>query len=191
MKDKSHLKLSSCSANTSKHSQITFNRVLMGKRATPLHHCTLPHVRCLYIHSRCLLSSTICSLRQLLYALQRETSSCCTCIHPQSSFVRTLATWAIIYTKEVHRDLAHSWIYSTPPPPPLVWPWWATAGQGRPSGSGKATPGSEPELWPQAQSEMHWSTLPAAIFLPFLHAPLPLLRGSSLLSCLFLELADF
>jgi len=81
----------------------------MGKQAMPLHHYTLPHLRCLYSHSLsvALFTVAVCfflSIPIVNYALHSQTCSRCARIHLQGCIIRTLATWAIFYPREVHQE---------------------------------------------------------------------------------------
>lgn len=176
-RDKSHLLRSVRSANRSKHSLITFNCFLMGREAKPLHHHTsLTSGACcpvtLSVAPRAVSVHFILSSHFVNHVLRCHSCSRCVHSHFQGCVIRTLTTWAIFQTDKV--------LAGCP-----------TAVQGRPVGCRRTTAGRESRVWPKAQSGRHWCTLPAAIFLLFLHVSLPLLHSFFLFSGLFLELADF
>lgn len=145
----------------------------------PFHYITTPP-RSSFVHSLAVCRSPYCSCLCLaLWCLRYVALRCHICIQIQFTSKGVLLG---------HRPPGLSFT-SGRPTAVCEWPFclplmahcWA----------GQANRAWQGYTGPLAQSGKHGSTLPAAIFLPFLHAPLPLLRSFSLFSCLFLELADF
>lgn len=105
----------------------------MGKQAMPLHHCTLPHLPCSYSHSFLSLSLSLSVSFSLFPSLimPRTVKPA----HAAPKFTSEgvlLGHWPPGLAFTPGRCIRDGPLLGVSGP--FAWPWWPTAGQGRPAG---------------------------------------------------------